>query len=125
MRRKLPLIYNVRQTNLFTSFSYLCCTLAAFVNYYYSYVFTSFQFHGSEGKSAALASKVPTRGNEALSPFDAADTRLCWRADGQHFAVSFIQGKPNPAGGDAPQGLRRVIRVFARYVIGFGLSAVL
>ena len=73
-----------------------------------------FQFHGSEGKAAALASKTSSRSADALSPHDNGDTRLCWRADGQHFAISFIQGKTHPGGGDAPEGFKRLIRVFAR-----------
>ena len=45
------------------------------------------QFHGSEGKAAALVKSVGK-----LSENDDGNIRVSWRADAEYFVVSFVKG---------------------------------
>ena len=70
------------------------------------------QFHGSEGKAAALASKHSA---PLVAIDDSADdgrARAVWRDDGQMFAVSYVAAVPTEGGGGVVR-VRR-IRVFGR-----------
>ncbi|KAI8827292.1 IKI3 family-domain-containing protein [Fimicolochytrium jonesii] len=62
------------------------------------------QFHGSEGKHAALRKDEPAPGTARLSSDDDLRPRLSWRGDGQYFACSAVD----------PNGEKRVIRVYDR-----------
>ena len=55
------------------------------------------QFHGSEGKAAALVKSVGK-----LSENDDGNIRVSWRADAEYFVVSFVKGD------------RRSLKVFNR-----------
>lgn len=62
------------------------------------------QFHGSEGKGAALEPTLPPK--VLLSEWDDRRTRVCWKGDGQHFAISYLESQSDD--------VFRKIRVFTR-----------
>ncbi|KND02563.1 Elongator subunit IKI3 [Spizellomyces punctatus DAOM BR117] len=62
------------------------------------------QFHGSEGKQAALRKDDALTGSNLISDDDDFRPRISWRGDGAYFACSAV----------APNGNKRVIRMYDR-----------